>query len=78
MSEGYAFGYIDQHLITLSLSLVFIPTPVIPPRPVDYDPDLRWDEETGTWLDIPAAGGGRYKEQLVLIGDAGEIYVGDI
>jgi hypothetical protein len=53
-------------------------------RPDDYNPDLYWDEENGTWSEtvITAAGGGRYKEQLVAVGQDddgnGVIYFGAI
>jgi hypothetical protein len=71
------FAIIDVQRIVLKHP-AFTPAPVVPPRPPDYDPDKRWDEETGTWLDIQGAGGGRYQESLVIIGDAGEIFVGSV
>lgn len=55
-------------------SVPFVPVPVVPDRPVDYDPDAKWDEETGTWLDIPAAGGGAYENIVVMVGDGGEVF----
>jgi len=47
------------------------------PRPEDYDPDLWWDETLGEWVPA-AAGGGKYKQQLIVIGEDGEIYFGDV
>jgi len=45
----------------------------------DYDEDLTWDEETGTWV-ATVVGPARYKNQLVVIGQGdanqGEIYFG--
>lgn len=75
------FGTItDNYPVTVGTPVPapFVPTPVVPDRPIDYDPDLRWDEETQAWLDIQAAGGGAYKDQLILVGDGGEIFIGDI
>ena len=48
------------------------PTPVNPliwppERPAGYDPDLCWDEETGTWTPV-LVGGGRYNSRLVVVG----------
>ena len=56
----------------------FVPGPVVPPRPGTYDPDASYDPATQTWSDAPAAGGGAYKDVIILIGGGGEIYVGDV
>jgi hypothetical protein len=40
-------------------------------RPITYDPSLSWDPDTGTWVsdkDLLAAGGGRYHQQIVMVG----------
>ena len=40
-----------------------------PTRPVDYDDDLVFDEDTGTWgsdADLLVAGGSRHRQQLVV------------
>lgn len=50
-------------------------------RPETYDPDLTWDEETGTWVSV-IVGPGRYKTSVIAIGqgDANEgvVYFGDM
>ena len=46
-------------------------------RPITYDPSLVWDPGTGTWvsdMDLLAAGGGRYHQQIVMIGRDGSGY----
>jgi hypothetical protein len=52
-------------------------------RSAAYDPSLVWDPNTGTWtsdMDLLAAGGGRYHQQIVMVGrDAtgyGRVYFG--
>jgi len=53
-------------------------------RPLDYDADLVWDEETKTWYSIDTAigaermpqSGGRYRNQLVCLSEQGKIYFG--
>ena len=51
-------------------------------RPGGYDPDLVWDEESKAWIAVSAAstaalGGGKYHEQLVVVGNM-KIYYGDL
>jgi hypothetical protein len=50
-------------------------------RPIGYDPDASWDEESGTWTSV-LVGGGKYSSQLVLVGsdDVGQgvIYYAEI
>lgn len=47
-------------------------------RPVDYDADKFWDEESGTWGSDYVAGPGSYVQNLVVIGEDGDIYFGEI
>ena len=47
-------------------------------RPETYDSDLYWDEPTGAWVSAYASGGERYKQQLIVIGEGGDIYFGDL
>jgi hypothetical protein len=66
---------------------ITIGTGVIPPntwpevRPDEYDSDLSWDEESGDWT-LTVTGGGRYKQQLIVIGQGdanqGVVYFGEI
>jgi hypothetical protein len=56
----------------------FTPAPVVPARPDTYDPDAAYDPVAGTWSDVPAAGGGAYKDVIILIGGGGEIFLGDV
>jgi hypothetical protein len=40
-------------------------------RAVDYNPDLVFDEDTGTWVtdkELLAGNGSRYRSQLVCVG----------
>ena len=49
-------------------------------RRSDYDENLVWQPGVG-WVDIDAfeyTGGGRYKGRLVVVGEEGEIYFGDV
>jgi hypothetical protein len=55
----------------------FIPDSLVPDRPLDYDPDLGWDEENSVWTPT-ARGGGRYRQQFIAIGEEGEIYYGGV
>lgn len=58
------------------------PTPKgwLPERPANYNPDKFWVEDLG-WTDVEVAGGGRYKNQIVIIGQTdlgnGCIYYGN-
>jgi hypothetical protein len=49
-------------------------------RPTNYNPDLYWDGSD--WSLIEVAGGGRYKNNLVVIGEnstgQGLIYYGEV
>ena len=45
-------------------------------RPVGYDPDLWWDEETEAWVSTFVNGPGSRVEHLLAIGEEGEIYYG--
>jgi hypothetical protein len=52
-------------------------------RSVTYDPTLSWDPDTGTWVSdatLLAAGGGRYHQQIVMVGrdvtGYGKVYYG--
>ncbi len=55
-------------------------------RPLDYDSDLVWAYNAGTdtweWQDVVVAGGGRYNQQIVAIGQGdanqGVIYFGEV
>jgi hypothetical protein len=51
-----------------------------PSRPSDYDPDLIWDEDAGTWIAADGSAGSRLQTNLVAIGsnDVGQgvIYYG--
>jgi hypothetical protein len=63
--------------ITVGLRVsFFIPDPIVPPRPKDYDPYLGWDEKNSVWTPT-IRGGGRYRQQFIAIGEEGEIYYGD-
>ena len=46
-------------------------------RPGGYDPDQTWDEETSAWVST-IVGPGRYKQQLVVINDQGDVYFSEI
>ncbi len=48
-------------------------------RPPDYNETLNWGYTDGSyqWADFHTSGGGRYKEQLVIVGH-NSIYVGDL
>ena len=42
---------------------------IVEPRPFDYDPTLIWDTATSSWVtNYSVAGGGRWKENLIIIG----------
>ena len=72
------FTVIDSVEVTIvSAPSYLIPSPLVPDRPPDYDPDLGWDEANSVWTPT-ARGGGRYKQQLVAVGKDGEIYYGDV
>lgn len=43
-----------------------------------YDADKYWDEVNATWASSYASGGGRYVQQLVVVGEDGDIYFGDL
>jgi hypothetical protein len=49
------------------------------PRPDDYDPDDTWKYEDGDyeWSDLAVAGGGRYKNRIVVVGH-NCLYFGDL
>lgn len=47
-------------------------------RPEDYNPDKSWDEETGVWITSDSRGGGKYKQQLVVINDRGDVYFSEV
>lgn len=47
-------------------------------RPVAYDPDKYWDEETDAWVAGELTGGGRYKQQLVVVNDGGHVFFGEV
>ena len=54
-------------------------------RPVAYDPDKLWDEDTQTWYAIgtvigsarAAQAGGRLRQQLVVVSNQGNIFFGE-
>ena len=51
---------------------------IVDDRPVAYDPDLEWDEDTGTWnavLPIEDTGGGRYRQSLIVVTEDGKVLV---
>ena len=50
------------------------------PRPENYDPDKIFDYNLDSWVDINTlpAGGGRYKNQVIVMSDQGKIYFGGI
>ncbi|MGA2678874.1 MAG: hypothetical protein ABSF37_06175 [Sedimentisphaerales bacterium] len=56
----------------------FAPSPIVPPRPSPYDPNAIWDPASGKWTTGQAAGGGAYKDVIILIGGGGEIFYGDV
>jgi hypothetical protein len=79
--QQFATSDPDKILETVDIEIAalisfFIPAPLVPPRPIDYDPDLGWDEENSVWTPT-ARGGGRYRQQFIAIGEEGEIYYGD-
>ena len=52
-------------------------------RPVTYDADKVWDEDSNSWVAINAVeasalGGGRYRQQIVAVSNQGNIYYGDV
>lgn len=52
-------------------------------RPGTYDADKCWDTSTEDWvaintLDINELGGAQYRQQIIIIGEQGHIYIGDI
>lgn len=55
-------------------------------RPIGYDPDKLWDEDTAAWYATTtptgaqrlAQAGGRYQRQLVVLSEEGQIYFGAI
>lgn len=53
---------------------------IVDDRPVGYDPNLFWDEESA-WVasrSLDKTGGGRMRDCLVVISEQGKIYVGGI
>ncbi len=47
-------------------------------RPVGYDPDLYWDEESETWGSTRVTIPGAFAEYLVAVGEDGEVYFGTV
>ena len=49
-------------------------------RPVTYDPDAVFDESVNDWTtdlsDLNTTGGEKYKPQLVVLSDQGQLYFG--
>jgi hypothetical protein len=74
--------YVDWKTQGIDISSIITPapTPWLPPRPPD--PIGIWDEDTGTWGGVEVAGGGRYKNTLVVVGQDnsgnGVIYYSEI
>jgi hypothetical protein len=54
----------------------------VQPRPFLYDSDVFWDEDTKTWTGTDGNSGGRYKSNLVVVGQTstgtGCLYYGEI
>jgi len=57
---------------------IAIPHSWPPYRWPEYDPDKFWDEETETWVDVPVIGPGSRIEHLIVVGEQGEIYFGEV
>ena len=51
-------------------------------RPVGYDPDKVFDESVNDWTatlsDLNTTGGEKYRTQLVVISDQGNLYYGSL
>ena len=47
-------------------------------RPVSYDADLYWDEESETWGSGRVTIPGAFAEYLVAVGEEGEVYFGTV
>jgi hypothetical protein len=47
-------------------------------RPVTYDPDKYWDEESETWGSGRVTIPGAFAEYLVAVGEEGEVYFGTV
>jgi len=47
-------------------------------RPVDYDESLYWDEESETWGSGRVTIPGAFAEYLVVVGEEGEVYFGEV
>ena len=48
------------------------------PRPSDLDPDLYWDEDSGTWGSTRTTYPGNWDQNIVTVSEEGEIYFGSV
>jgi hypothetical protein len=80
----YTVYSVETYPITIVASAPYVP-PWPSARPSGYDGDLVWDEVNQEWIDpdsaegiiINAAGGGRYRRQLVVVCN-GKVYYEDV